>query len=148
MQSQIAIRQASEADLKIVYNMMCLLEEEELPLKNFRSIFLDNLTASQIGYFLAEVEGKPVGFISCHIQALLHHTALIAEIQEMFVYAEYRSQAVGKTLLEKAIRFASSKGAMQVEVTSRASRQAAHRFYEREGFLKSHVKLVKHLGEM
>ncbi len=82
--------------------------------------------------------------VSCHIQPLLHHAALVSEIQEMYVKDEFRSQQIGKALMEYVVGFAKSMGAVQMEVTSRSTRENAHRFYQREGFEKSHVKLVRY----
>jgi len=110
----------------------------------FDAAFDRNLASPNISYFLGELDGKPVGMISCHIQPLLHHAALVSEIQEMYVVPEYRSQQVGKALMEHVVAFAKGEGAIQMEVTSRATREQAHKFYQREGFEKSHVKLVRY----
>ena len=42
------------------------------------------------------------------------------------------------------VEFAKSKNALQIEVTSNNVRENAHRFYQKEGFSKSHVKLVRY----
>lgn len=110
----------------------------------FDAAFNRNMASPNITYFLAEHEGKPIGMVSCHIQPLLHHAALVSEIQEMYVEPEYRSQKVGNVLMEHVTAFAKKEGAIQMEVTSRATREQAHRFYQREGFEKSHVKLVRY----
>lgn len=110
----------------------------------FDAAFDHNIENRNIAYFIAEQSGRPVGMVSCHIQQLLHHAALVSEIQEMYVEPDYRSQKVGKALMEHVTAFAKGAGAIQMEVTSRATREQAHRFYEREGFQKSHVKLVRY----
>ena len=69
---------------------------------------------------------------------------MVAEIQEMFVKEEYRSKEIGKALVEALVFFAKSKSALQIEVTSNNVRENAHRFYQKEGFKKSHVKLVRY----
>ena len=142
------IRRATEADLDVVYALICSLEEQQLDKDAFSKVYLKNLISPDIEYFLADVEETTVGMVSCHIQGLLHHAALVAEIQEMFVYADYRSQRIGETLMTRVVQHAVLEGAAQLEVTSRATRQAAHRFYEREGFIKSHVKLVRYLDKI
>lgn len=110
----------------------------------FDAAFDRNIASPNITYFLAEHDRQPVGMVSCHIQPLLHHAALVSEIQEMYVEPKYRSQQVGKALMAHVTAFAKGEGAIQMEVTSRATRGQAHRFYEREGFEKSHVKLVRY----
>jgi (aminoalkyl)phosphonate N-acetyltransferase len=147
MQVSVTIRHATAADLEIIYDMICDLENMILDRPAFDIAFNRNIVSANINYFLAEAYGKPVGMVSCHIQALLHHAALVAEIQEMYVDPAYRSRQIGSALMEHVVDFAKSEGAIQIEVTSRATREAAHRFYEREGFEKSHVKLVRYFHD-
>ncbi|MGX5852035.1 GNAT family N-acetyltransferase [Dyadobacter jiangsuensis] len=144
MHAPITIRRASAADREILYHMICSLENTILDRPGFDAAFHRNVANPNISYFLAELDGKPIGIVSCHIQPLLHHAALVSEIQEMYVEPEYRSQQVGKALMERVTAFAKGEGAIQMEVTSRATREQAHRFYQREGFEKSHVKLVRY----
>lgn len=148
MQSRLVIRHAVEEDLDVIYDMVCQLENQQLDKIAFSKVYMRNLRNPDIDYFLADIEEKSVGMISCHIQGLLHHAALVAEIQEMFVCADYRSQGIGEILMTRIVQHAVLKGAIQLEVTSRATRVAAHRFYEREDFLKSHVKLVRYLDSI
>jgi PhnO protein len=144
VQAPVTIRRASAADHEVIYQMICSLENMVLDRPGFDAAFDRNIVSPDITYFLAEQGGKPVGIVSCHIQPLLHHAALVSEIQEMYVEPEYRSQRVGKVLMEHVTAFAEGEGAIQMEVTSRATREHAHRFYEREGFEKSHIKLVRY----
>ncbi|WP_229208738.1 GNAT family N-acetyltransferase [Dyadobacter luticola] len=110
----------------------------------FDFAFDRNIQSANITYFIAFLNDHPVGLVSCHIQPLLHHAALVSEIQEMYVEPEYRSHKIGKALMERVTTFAKEQGAIQMEVTSRQSREKAHQFYQREGFEKSHVKLVRY----
>lgn len=124
--------------------MICGLEAMLLDRAAFDRAFDHNIASSHIRYFLAETDGHPVGLVSCHTQPLLHHAALVSEIQEMYVVPEFRSKKVGKALMDHVVAYAKGLGAVQMEVTSRATRELAHRFYQREGFEKSHVKLVRY----
>lgn len=147
VQAPVTIRRATASDRDIIYAMICGLENMILNRPGFNAAFERNITSQNISYFLAETEGRHVGMVSCHIQPLLHHAALVSEIQEMYVAPEYRSQQVGKALMEQVTAFAKEAGAIQMEVTSRATREQAHRFYERERFQKSHVKLVRYFKD-
>jgi len=138
----LKIRPATTEDEDTIYRMICDLENKELSRTDFNHVFQTNLAEERICYLLAELENKPVGMGSCHVQFLLHHVCMVAEIQEMYVAPEHRSKEIGKALVEQLIVFAKSKGALQIEVTSSNVRENAHRFYQKEGFKKSHVKLV------
>jgi PhnO protein len=103
------------------------------------------LKNENIIYLLAFESEEPAGFISCHAQWLLHHAALIGEIQEMIVAEKFRSKGVGKLLIAELIEAAKSNGIHQLEVTSNKRREKAHQFYLREGFEQSHFKFTKTL---
>lgn len=142
---ELAIRPVRPADADALYRMLCDLENETLDRAAFDEVFLTNLGNENIRYLLAKIQGTPVGMASCHVQQLLHHAAPVAEIQEMYVDSTLRSQGIGRQLIEAIKGFAASRGATQIEVTSNLTRHDTHRFYEREGFQKTHAKLVMKL---
>ncbi|MFI5205035.1 MAG: GNAT family N-acetyltransferase [Flavobacteriales bacterium] len=109
------------------------------------TIFLKNLTHSNIHYFIAELNGKPAGFGSLYIQPLLHHAGPVGEIQELVVMPEFRSTGIGKQLLDHITLLATEKGCCLLELASSRSRTESHRFYLREGFADSHHKFTKKL---
>jgi len=141
---QLFIRKAVTADEATIYQMICDLEDAAIDRDGFKNAFRSNTAATNITYFIAELNGKPVGMVSCHIQPLLHHAALVSEIQEMYVAPQYRSKNIGNELMKHVVEHAKNEGAVQIEVTSRGTRENAHRFYQKEGFEKSHVKLVRY----
>ena len=61
-------------------------------------------------------------------------TALRAWIEDVVVDADARGRGVGEALTEEAVRIAQSRGARTIDLTSRRSREAAHRLYEKVGF--------------
>jgi (aminoalkyl)phosphonate N-acetyltransferase len=138
----IVVRRAVQADEDTLYQMLCDLENEALDRTAFGRVFRANMLLENIAYFVAESNEGLVGMASCHVQLLLHHAAPVGEIQEMYVAPALRSQGIGKALIGAVFQFAAQRGARQVEVTSNKIRHDTHRFYEREGFQKTHDKLV------
>ena len=61
-------------------------------------------------------------------------TGVRAWIEDVAVESEARERGVGEALSREAIRIAASRNARTVELTSRASREAANRLYRRIGF--------------
>jgi ribosomal protein S18 acetylase RimI-like enzyme len=61
-------------------------------------------------------------------------TGVRAWIEDVAVESEARGRGVGEALSREAIRIAASRNARTVELTSRASREAANRLYRRIGF--------------
>lgn len=138
-----SIRSADWTDASAVYAFLCELEEAPLDQTKFQTIFRHNLTNPAVHYFVAEEAGVLIGFISCHIQYLLHHIGKIGEIQELFVRSEYRNARVGQQLLDAVTALAVREGCVNLEVTTNQRRTDAIRFYERAAFRRSHYKLVK-----
>ena len=61
-------------------------------------------------------------------------TGLRAWIEDVVVDESARGQGVGAALTQEAVRQARTLGARTVDLTSRPTRQAANRLYERLGF--------------
>ena len=61
-------------------------------------------------------------------------TGLRAWIEDVVVDSEARGKGVGQALNEEALARAKSAGAGTVDLTSRPSREAANRLYQRLGF--------------
>ncbi|GAB4031614.1 GNAT family N-acetyltransferase [Spirosoma jeollabukense] len=141
----LQIRAATTGDLPTIYDFLCILEDETLDLIAFRSVFLLNLANPLIHYLVAEQEGELVGFVSCHVQYLLHHGGKVGEIQELFVRSDVRNQQIGHKLVAALEALAHQEGFVNIEVTTNQKRIDTIRFYERENFKSTHLKLVKTL---
>jgi ribosomal protein S18 acetylase RimI-like enzyme len=61
-------------------------------------------------------------------------TGTRAWIEDVVVSEETRGQGAGRKLTEAAIKFAQGNGACTVDLTSRPTREAANRLYQRVGF--------------
>jgi ribosomal protein S18 acetylase RimI-like enzyme len=61
-------------------------------------------------------------------------TGVRAWIEDVVVEAEARGQGIGEALVAEAVRVASEAGVRTVDLTSRPSRDAANRLYEKAGF--------------
>ena len=139
----ILIRPARQSDADTVYKFLCDLEGAKLDQARFRSVFEQNLTNPMVHYLMAEWTGVVVGFVSCHVQHLLHHTGKVGEIQELYVQLDYRNQRVGRQFMIALDALAVREGLVNLEVTTNQKRTDTIRFYEREHFSRTHLKLVK-----
>ena len=61
-------------------------------------------------------------------------TATRAWIEDVVVDSSARGRGVGEALTRKAVQLALERGARTIDLTSRRSREAAHRVYEKAGF--------------
>ena len=72
------------------------------------------------------------------LPGLARRGALRAQIEAVRVRGDYRRRRLGEALMTWAIDEARRRGCALVQLTSDKSRQAAHRFYARLGFVASH----------
>jgi ribosomal protein S18 acetylase RimI-like enzyme len=68
-------------------------------------------------------------------------TGLRAWIEDVVVDQAFRGQGAGEELTKAALRLAAAAGARTVDLTSRPSREAAGRLYERTGFKQRDSRL-------
>jgi ribosomal protein S18 acetylase RimI-like enzyme len=79
-----------------------------------------------------EVRGDIVGTLTLVVFRI--PTAVRAWIEDVVVDESARGRGVGEALTHRAIELAAEAGALTVELTSRPSREAANRLYQRLGF--------------
>lgn len=137
------IRSAVWNDAPTIYAFLCVLEEFPLDQTAFLNLFRHNLADPDVYYKVAERAGEVVGFVSCHVQYLLHHGGKVGEIQELFVRPDVRNQRIGQQLVAALNALALQENFVNLEVTTNQKRTDTIRFYERESFKRTHVKLVK-----
>jgi ribosomal protein S18 acetylase RimI-like enzyme len=71
-------------------------------------------------------------------------TGLRAWIEDVVVDDSARGQGVGALLTHEALRLAQEAGARTVDLTTRPSREAAGRLYERAGFEQRETRLYRY----
>lgn len=136
------IRKIQNGDLDFVYKAICELENEVLDFEVFEMIFNENISNPKNLYLIAENENVGLGFISFHIQNLLHHCGLVGEIQEFFIHKKYRGQGVGRLLINEILDFAEKNDLKSIEVTTNKKRVENLAIYENLGFTLSHNKFT------
>ena len=72
-------------------------------------------------------------------------TAVRAWIEDVVVDTAARGRGVGDALTREALRIAAERGAKTVELTSRASREAANRLYLRAGFARRETNVYRYV---
>ncbi|CAM3664674.1 GNAT family N-acetyltransferase [Flavobacterium chungbukense] len=142
MNSKIKIRKIKNQDLDFIYKSICELENELLDFEVFKTIFIENISNPKNLYLIAENETEGLGFISFHIQNLLHHCGLVGEIQEFFIHQKYRGQDVGRILINEILNYSENNNLKSIEVTTNKKRVENVAIYENLGFSLSHNKFT------
>jgi len=91
---------------------------------------------------LAELDGAIVGSLTLACYRI--PTGLKAWIEDVVVDADARGHGVGEALNQAALDEARRRGAKHVSLTSRASREAANRLYQRIGFEPYETNLYRY----
>jgi ribosomal protein S18 acetylase RimI-like enzyme len=91
---------------------------------------------------LARTEGEIIGTLTLALFPI--PTGVRAWIEDVVVDESARGQGVGEALTRAALRIAAEAGARTVDLTSRPSRAAAGRLYERMGFQLRDSRLYRY----
>jgi GNAT superfamily N-acetyltransferase len=150
----LVIRSAAEVDLGRIVELLVLgvvpggppSTEDPHDLGPYRAA-LHDIVGSGGAVLMAERAGEVVGV--CQLIVFRHLQArggLCAEVESMHVHPDHRDGGVGAALIGDAIARARELGCYRVQLTSNTARPDAHRFYERLGFVPSHIgfKMLLH----
>ena len=89
---------------------------------------------------VADYDGRVVGTfqftVITHIQ---HGGERVAQVESVHADAAMRGKKIGEAMMRWAIDEARRRGCFRIQLTSDTARMDAHRFYERLGFVASHV---------
>ena len=141
----MSYRRATTEDAKAVYDLICDMENKELPFDRFEEIFREQTASDRYYCLVREDEGRVSGILNLRFEDQLHHADRIAEIMEFSVDPSSRNQGIGKEILEEACRIAKDSGCVQIEVACNQLRIDTHRFYLREGMHNFHYKFSRSL---
>jgi ribosomal protein S18 acetylase RimI-like enzyme len=152
MSDAITIRPASRDDVPAI---VALLADDPLgktrethsdPLPEAYRQAFDDIAAQRGNHLVvADRAGAIVGCLQLTIiPGLARRGVKRGQIEGVRVSAACRGQGLGEKLVRHAVAVARDEGCGLVQLTSDNSRAEAHRFYERLGFVASHVgmKLV------
>jgi GNAT superfamily N-acetyltransferase len=141
----VVIRSARPTDAAqlvalLEYGALTANQEDGADIEAYRSALADIQATAGNDVLVAEVGGEPVGMCQLIVfRHFQHHGGRSAEIESMHVHPGFRSMGIGAQLLEAAVGAARRAGCYRVQLMSNVRRTEAHRFYERQGFVPSHL---------
>ena len=109
--------------------------------------WLDGVQAETQAAFVACVGGEVVGWIEVSLERRLQYPQF-ALIGGLVVREGMRGMGIGRRLCEEAERWGVERGVSRIRVTSRSTREDAHRFYLRDGYesVKTSMVFEKKVG--
>ena len=147
MSGTFVVREARHADLPACIRLLAedvlgagREEVGEAIDPRYASAFDELENDPRMTLLVGELDGRVVAVAQL---MLLRHLAQIgqlrAQIEGVRVAADLRGQGLGALLMRDAIERARGLGATLVQLTTNAERTRAREFYERLGFVPSHV---------
>lgn len=91
--------------------------------------------------FVADLAGEVVGWIEVSLEHRLQ-SETFGLIGGLVVRDGLRGAGIGRRLCERAEQWSAEQGAKKIRVTSRRTREGAHRFYLRDGYQQVKVSVV------
>jgi len=142
----LIIRKASAKDSDSVYSLVNDLEGHEMDKKSFDALYSKNLSDNNIYYLVAEKDDRIVGFISLHVQNILHHSKATCELQELNIAPGLRGLGIGAEMMNEVEKIARNLNLEEIELTTKIHREQAQSFYRKLGYTHTHNKFVKKLS--
>jgi len=106
--------------------------------RDIKSYFRWLMNRDRDGFFVAEIDDKPVGFVACDTNWIsVFENEKVGEIHEIFVHPKWQGKGIGSALLLRALDYARSKGRRLAELWVGVGNLKAKRFYEKFGFEES-----------
>ena len=152
---EVLVRQATREDIVAIVRLLAddqlgrSREELSEPLAESYYAAWEAINASSRDWLMiAEQAGQLVGTLHLTlIPSLTYQGGWRANIEAVHVAAEARNQGIGQQLIEWAVNHAQQYNCVFVQLTTNVQRLDAHRFYQRLGFVPSHVGMKRYLKE-
>lgn len=103
---------------------------------------VEELVAPPTNTLLIAREGEIVGALFLGLYR--SPTGLHAWIEDVVVDGAFRGRGIGEALTRAGIERAREQGAHEINLTSRPSREAANRLYQRIGFQKRNTNVYRY----
>ncbi len=97
----MTVRPCTTGDFKSILHFLTELQGKTFDPELLQPMFEKNISNPANIYLVAEHYNQVVGYLSCHVQLLLHHAGLVGEVQEIFVLKEFRGKGAGKLLIDE-----------------------------------------------
>lgn len=141
MTVQVEIAKRVDNDLVAAFQRLIPQLSKSNPAPNKEQ--LESIVASDSSHIvIAKVDGVIVGSLTLVVFHI--PTGIRAWIEDVVVDSEARGKGVGEALNVFALAEAKGHGATTVDLTSRPSREAANRLYQRLGFEQRETNVYRY----
>jgi GNAT superfamily N-acetyltransferase len=139
MDTALTVRPIRPEDALAVADLIVQLGHRR-PVEDVRA-WIDGLGARPgQAAFVAERNSEVVGWIEVSLEHRLQYDSL-GLIGGLVVRDGLRSLGIGRRLCEEAEEWTRRQGVKKIRVTSRSTREDAHRFYLRDGYRQTKISM-------
>jgi ribosomal protein S18 acetylase RimI-like enzyme len=153
--SDVLIRRIEERDVDAVGRLWYQLSIHHEPFAAYYKVKHDseNLLIEHVKdlmrrsciFFVAEVGGRIVGFVSGYVVMRNPQMAIerIGKVDNIFVSDEFRGKGIGTQLLETLFRYLQGQGMTYIELSCDFANDRALKLYKELGFKEQKVLMVR-----
>jgi ribosomal protein S18 acetylase RimI-like enzyme len=146
-----AIRQAGPADVEAIaplFDAYRQFYEQPADLTLARTFITERLERGESVIFLAEQNGRPVGFVQLYplFSSTARRPRRLWLLNDLYVAPEARQGGVARALMRRARRLAEETGACGLELATAKTNTIGQRLYESEGYRLDDAFLRYELG--
>jgi len=135
----VKIEKISDTDLT---NINKLLPQLSASAQSLDHATLTNIIESDCSHVLIARENEEIfGMLTLVVFQI--PTGVRAWIEDVVVSENARGKGVGRLLIEEAIRLAKENNAKTIDLTSRPTREAANRLYQKIGFQQRETNVYR-----
>lgn len=139
-QHQIQLQEAELTDVPSLLHLYSQLGQDDgrvLSVTQAERIFLLMTAYPDYRIYVAKYRDLTVGcFALLVMDNIAHLGACSAIVEDVVVEVSWRGRGVGKLMMAFARQLAEEKGCYKMVLSSNRHREAAHRFYEKLGFVR------------
>lgn len=134
----VSIRKATAQDIDTLYDLIMGIAQHHGQEAYVKTSKEEMLSAGfgekpQFGALLAEVEGKVAGYLSYTWNYSIWNGARYMNLDDLFVWSEYRSHGVGLKLMEVARDLCTQNSVLSIRWEVETKNARAIKFYEKLG---------------
>lgn len=119
-----------------------VLDRDELPIDDEDLDRINEIYCGKGKFWIAIENDKVIGTV-----AIKDMGGDVAKLKRMFVLTDYHGSGVGQKLLDLALSHAKKQGFRKVILNTHELMHRAHRFYEKNGFVKKTKNKNKYFYE-
>ena len=128
------VRRAVEDDFEVVHRLLEQLMPASQQLR--QAMWRGTLAQENFAAWIAEVEGRPAGFLDLYVLPDIGHGRNIALINNLVVDQEFRGRRFGEALLNEAVVYCRARDVVELHLWTDFNNTRALALYERCGFIR------------